>query len=335
MASLTRKQLVYLGCIIGAVYGIFARIMFGLNQTGDGFAVMSVSFIFGMPIALGFITVWFGEYRQNYGWTRRVLTPWLASLACLGCCLVFAWEGIICVLLWLPLILVLSSIGGLLAGFLRLLFPSDRTKNYCLAVVSLLPFLAAPLESLKQHAAEVRTVNTSIEIEAPADKVWEEIRSVPRIREDEHSFAVSHLLGFPRPVEAVLEGEGIGAVRYARFEGGVLFVERVTEWIEGKRLSFDIHADSKNIPPTTFDEHVTVGGPYFDVLRGSYTIQEQSSGRVVLHLSSEQRLSTGFNFYSRLWTEALMSDLQTYILRIIKQRAENAAIVRKTPSLPM
>src|SRR5690349_18614622 len=99
MASLTRKQLVWIGCALGAAYGILARLMFGLNKTGGIFAVMSSSFIFGVPVALGFITVWFGEYRERYGWPRRVLAPWLASLACLGCCLMFAWEGLVCIFL--------------------------------------------------------------------------------------------------------------------------------------------------------------------------------------------------------------------------------------------
>jgi hypothetical protein len=322
MASLTRKQLVWVGCGLGAVYGILARAMFGLNKTGGIFAVMSSSFIFGVPIVLGFITVWFGEYRERYGWPRRVLAPWLSSLACLGCCLLFAWEGIICIFLWLPLVLILSSLGGVLAGTLRLFFPSDRSKMFCVAVVAVIPFCAAPLESLRTAATEVRTVHSSIEIAAAPEVVWREIRSVPKITEAEHSFSLSHLLGFPRPVEALLEGEGVGAVRHARFEGDVLFIERITEWEEKKRLSFAIRADTESIPPTTFDEHVTIGGPYFDVLRGSYWIEEAGSKRVVLHLSSDQRLSTGFNFYSHLWTEALMADLQEYILGIIKRRCE-------------
>ena len=49
-----------------------------------------------------------------------------------------------------------------------------------------------------------------------------------------------------------------------------------------------------------------------------------SSTGIVLHLASDQRLSTGFNFYSHWWTEWLMNDLQSYILRIIKARAELA-----------
>lgn len=323
MPTLSREQLNWIGAGVGILYGLFARLMFGLNETGSAvFEVMSSSFILGVPVVLGFLTVWLSEYRKTYGWIRRVLMPWLSSLVCLGCCLLLAWEGLICVFLWVPLFLVLSSFGGLLAGLLRMCFPSDRGRSYCAAVVAVIPFLAAPLESLRDASTEIRRVETSIEIHASPAAVWDQIKSVPRIAETEHSFNFSHLLGFPRPTEAILEGSGIGAVRYARFEGDVLFLERITEWQEPERISFSIQADTENIPPDTFDEHVTVGGPYFDVLHGTYRIQTLGPGHVILHLSSDQRLSTRFNFYSHLWTEALMADLQNYILRIIKNRCE-------------
>ena len=145
---------------------------------------------------------------------------------------------------------------------------------------------------------------------------------MPLISEREQFFSVSHLLGFPRPLEAKLIGEGVGAVRQATFEHGVLFVETINEWDAPRSLSFSIHADTKNIPPTTFDEHVIIGGKYFDVLEGSYAVEDVGGGDVVLHLSSSQRLSTRFNFYSHFWTEYLMADLQNYILQIIKKRSE-------------
>ena len=325
MKALSSRQLAYIGAALGVAYGVLARFAFGYAEHfTNTYAVMMLSFIGGVPIALGFITVWFGEYRAKYGWTRRILMPWAASLAFLGCCLALAWEGVICIVLLLPLILLLSSIGGLLAWAIRPLFKSDRSRGCCVAALALLPFGAAPLENLRTAAAEIRTVETQIDIHADRATVWRQIRSVPRIRPEEHFFNFSHLLGFPRPVEARLEGAGVGAVRYATFEHGVLFVETITEWREQDRLVFSIHADTQNIPPTTFDEHVRVGGPYFDVLEGTYQIEALGNGTIRLHLSSRQRLSTRFNAYSHLWTEYLMANLQDYILQIIKRRCEQA-----------
>ena len=325
---LSAKQKLGVGLCMGVAYGLLCRLFFapwakpgpGLDRAA--WAVMSASFIFLVPFALGFIVVWFGEVEKS--WLRRIFGPWLAGLVFMAAAMVFNLEGLICVILWLPLVLVMSTLGGVLAGLIRDARASAGTRRMCVGAVALLPFLGGPLESLRERATEIRTVHTTIEVAATPAQVWRQIRTVPRITEAEHGYSLSHKLGFPRPTEALLEGTGVGSVRYARFEGNVLFVEKVTEWEENRRLSFSIEADTKNIPPTTFDEHVTIGGPYFDVLHGSYWIEPLGEGRVRLHLSSDQRLSTGFNFYSRWWTEWLMNDLQAYILRIIKARAEKA-----------
>lgn len=325
MKSLSQVQLVKIGLALGAGYGLFARLCFGMKATGQVFAVMSSSFIFGVPVVLGFLTVWCGEYRAGYGWARRIFMPWGSSLAFLGAALALVWEGIICIVIWLPLMLILSSLGGALAGLVRVWFPAGRERNYCAAFLALAPFIAAPLEHLRQPTTEIRTVATSIDIRASRDTIWQQIRSVPAIREDEQGFALTHLMGFPRPLEARLEGTGVGAVRNATFERGVLFVETITAWDDGRQLAFSIRADTAHIPPTTFDEHVTIGGPYFDVLSGTYALEDLGNGMIRLHLASDQRLSTRFNAYSHLWTEFLMADLQNYILRIIKRRCESPA----------
>ncbi len=319
----------FLGLALGVVYGLVCRLLFNVKAypsegvQGGLWAIMSLSFIFLVPMALGFLVIWFGETEKS--WVRRIFQPWFAGLAFMVAAIASHLEGFICVILWLPLVWFMSSLGGLLAGAVRDSRARDSSKRYCVAAVALLPFVTGPLESLRERETEIRTAHTSIEIAASPAQVWRQIRSVPRITEAEQGPSWSHRLGFPRPTEAVLEGTGVGSIRYARFEGDVLFVEKVTEWEENKRLSFSIEADTKNIPPTTFDEHVTIGGPYFDVLHGSYWIEARGPDRVVLHLASDQRLSTGFNFYSQWWTVWLMNDLQSYILRIIKARAEKAA----------
>ena len=326
MTSLSKKQLTALSLGLGLVYGLFARLVFGLSSTQTWFSVMSFSFILGVPVSLGFIVVWFADpERQKYSWLAKIFLPWGSTLLFLVSCLAIAWEGIICVILWLPLSLILASAGALLALLLQALVNRDRSKHLCVAIVACAPFVSAPLESLRTPSQDFRTVRTEVLIHASAETVWEQIRSVPRIQPSEHSASFSHALGFPLPVEAVLEGNGVGGIRYARFEGNVLFIETITEWHPPHQLTFEIVADTSKIPPTTFDEHVTIGGDYFDVLRGAYEIEILGPQQVRLHLSSVQRLSTGFNFYAGIWTEWLMADLQNYILKIIRRRCETGA----------
>lgn len=45
----------------------------------------------------------------------------------------------------------------------------------------------------------------------------------------------------------------------------------------------------------------------------------------MLHLESRQRLSTDFNAYAGLWTDAVMRTLQNSILQVIKARSESEA----------
>jgi hypothetical protein len=167
---------------------------------------------------------------------------------------------------------------------------------------------------------EVRRVENSIDIAAPPERVWRHIERVSAIDAKELSKSWTQRIGFPRPLEATLSYEGVGGVRHASFERGVLFVETVDVWEPERRLAFSIHADK--IPPTTLDDHVTIGGEYFDVLRGEYRIERLGEARVRLHLTSETRVSTDFNWYAHWWSDAVMRDVQREILQVIRKRCE-------------
>ena len=318
----TNKTTYVISVICAVSYGLFTRLAFGLKLTGDVFEIMSSSFIIGILIVLGFISIWFVRKEKKLAWYQYIVLPWISGFIFLACTLALVWEGIICIILWLPLVMILSTTGGLIAALALYIIKARSNRMYCVSFVCLLPFILAPIENLKERASDIRTVHSRIIIEAPIETVWKNIERVPAISEYEHRFALVHLLGFPRPVEAKLIGEGIGAIRHAIFEGNVLFLEHVTEWEKNKKISFTITANTENIPPDTFDEHVTIGGPYFDVLDGGYEIEKLEDGRILLLLKSQQRLSTNFNFYSYLWTEWLMKSIQDYILVIIKERCE-------------
>ena len=102
----------------------------------------------------------------------------------------------------------------------------------------------------------------------------------------------------------------------------MLFRETVIDWVPHRRLSFTIAVDS--IPTKTLDQHVTVGGEYFDVLDGTYEIVPISAKEVELRLWSTHRLSTHFNGYASLWTDFVMRQIQGNILQVVRDRAEAA-----------
>lgn len=307
----------------GIAYGLVFRWTFARHELEGLFGVMTFAFLCLVPLGIGFLTVWLGERSGRWPWSLRIFAPWISSLAALGAALLLAWEGWICVFLWLPLFVVEATLGGLLAVLVGYFARRRRAQGGFAALGILLsPLAVGPIEHLLPTPIEVRTVRTAIDIAAGPEVVWPEIARVRRFEEREHSFSLSHWIGFPRPVEATLSREGVGGVRHASFEGGVVFVETVTAWEPGVHLAFDIAADPGSIPMRTLDEHVTVGGPYFDVLSGDYRIEPLGPGRVRLHLASRHRVSTHVNLYARLWTDFILADTQRYILRVIRQRAE-------------
>lgn len=319
--SLEKKRVVPLKvlslgtCVFGAVYGILARIAFGSKEYPEIFGVMTFAFIFVVPLVIGFLTVRLAPEEARRSWLYCLFMPWIAGLICLAALLAFAYEGLICLVMMGPVMLALASVGGVLARLITKRGPVP------LAAFAALPFLVGPLEQKMARHNEIRKVENTIVIDAPADVVWRNIASVPEIRKDEAKPSWSHKIGFPMPLAATLSHEGVGGVRQATFERGILFVETVDLWEPGRRLGFGIKADP--VPATTLDEHVTVGGPYFDVLRGEYDIEPAGEGKVLLRLWSEHRVTTTFNTYAAVWTDAVMSDVQSLILGVIKNRAES------------
>lgn len=311
----------------GLLYGIFSRLAFGsaAGQLGDALGVMTLSFIFLVPLAIGAVTVYLASERQRRSWAFTILAPWVSTLLTLATAFATHLEGMICIVMIFPVFLLLASVGGVtmrIASEIAERRGRTRLRSHALAVVVVLPYLVGPVERQLGLVETEREVATQIRIRADAATVWRNIARVPAIRPEEQTVSMAHRIGFPKPLEATLSHEGVGGVRHASFERGVVFVETVTVWEPLRRLAFTIAADPGSIPAKALDQHVTVGGPHFDVLTGTYEIEPVAPGEVVLHLSSRHRLSTTFNPYARLWTDWVMRDVQENILNVIRRRCE-------------
>jgi hypothetical protein len=304
-----------LGALSGLVYGLVARMIadHGMGDPlGGFFGVMTWTFLLVVPLVIGYLTV---RPHPQPSWTFRLVAPWAPVLLSVLISWLVGWEGAICIVMGLPLLLVLSSVGGMIGAAL------GPRRNGPGIAIALLPLLLGPLERQVAVPTSLRRVETSIPIDAPAARVWSQIIEVPEIQPAERRPALFTRMGFPAPTSAVLTRHGVGGVRLARFEGGVLFVETITDWQPDRLLRFTIRAETDSIPVTTLDRHVVVGGPYFEVLTGTYWIEPAGHG-VILHLASELRVSTRFNFYAGRWADLIMRSIQQNILQVIKRRAE-------------
>lgn len=282
------------------------------------YGLMTLSFMFFVPFVIGIITSYYNRDVAKASKIVAITMPLFSILGVILITLILGWEGIICALMAIPIFAIMSLIGAFIGVKLFYQNP-NRTQ---ITFILFIPFIIAPIESYFGLNEKIFVEETSIEIFASEEQIWNHITRVEAITEEENRVSLFQILGFPRPIEATLDTVAVGGVRIAKFDRGLFFTETVTEMTPKKLLSFSIDADPNSIPPAALDEHVLVGGNYFDVLHGKYELEKISENHYDLHLSSQFRLSTNFNFYSGFWSKSIMRDIQNNILYIVKERSE-------------
>lgn len=315
------KQLKNILIAIGipTLYAIVLRLAFGVKDWNELFSVMSVTFLFLLPTIVGALTVYLSDKNKVEKLWYRIFTPWIPIFLFLIITLALAIEGWACWLMILPVFLIAASIGGLIGGYLKLKRRNDRLN---ISLLILIPFLISPVEQLIENIPGTYKAYTYIDINSSAEKIWENVTRVKTIEKNEDTGYLTEFLGFPRPLKAELNYNGVGAYREAIFTNGLIFRETVTEYEENKKMVFSIKANTYEIPSTTLDEHILIGGEYFDVLNGTYELEKLTEGKYRLHLYSTFKMNTTFNFYAGWWGKIIMKDIQNNILKVEKKRAE-------------
>jgi hypothetical protein len=301
------------------------RRTFAAQPMEDFLGLITLAFIFIFPFALGFVTVLFLPRHYKTSWIHALFLPWLAGLGVVAVIMILAWEAWICVLMAAPIFFPLISLGGMAMCAIARHNDSDLPHMSLLFLLAA-PYLVGVVENQLPSPDSIRTVQTQIVINAPAEAVWAQITSVPTIQPAEHRPAFFHLAGVPKPMQAMLPvapsaapENVIGMLRHSAYEGGLYFVEEITAWQPNHSYHFTIDLDPRTTPPWPWNQ---IGGPAFELIDGAYTLEPISADQVILHLQSRHRLTSKINAYGGLWTDFLLGDIQGYILRVVKNRAE-------------
>ncbi len=306
-------------CGVSLLYGLFARLLFASRVFDNYGSIVSWSFICILPFAFGALVTFLGFKLVGPSTFWRIWAPLIVITLGFFISIITDLEAILCVIVAVPIMAPSAMIGGIIMAFLL----KKSSGNLQVSFIALLPFLSAPLENIWQKPHQQVAITDTIEINATPEQVWAEIVSVPAIQSEELPSQWIYLLDFPKPIAAEIDHHGVGGKRLATFERDVSFFEVVTEYKPNKKLSFTIEADPEFIPHTAFDQHIIVGGRFYDVLDGSYTIETTKTGCKLI-LTSNHRLSTPFNSYAGIWSKWTMNQIQSSILTVIKNRAESS-----------
>ena len=295
--------------------GMLALSVYSLGSYG-------VSLFLGTPFVIGALTSFLfnRRYPASMRETHEVVLMTLAVIG--GVALLTAAEGAVCLLMAFPLGAVIGAMGAVIGRQIAVRDPA-RLAHALVAVV-LLPAGAA-LDA-RAPATSLREVRSSVEIDAPAAVVWRNVIAFPPLPEPSD---LVFRAGIAYPQRAEIRGSGVGAVRYCVFSTGA-FVEPITVWEPGRRLSFDVSRQPR--PLQEWSPYADVAPPhldgYFRSRRGEFRLVSLAGGRTRLEGSTWYEMRLYPEAYWVLFGDVLISRIHRRVLEHIKTTAESETSVK-------
>jgi uncharacterized membrane protein YhaH (DUF805 family) len=291
------------GAAVGC--GMLALSVYGLASYG-------ISLFLGTPFVVGALTAFL--FNRRYPATERESQQVVAmTIACVGgVALMSAAEGAICLVMAAPLGLGIGAMGAALGRRIAL---HDRSAvvNALLGVV-LLP--ATAIVDADRPPSALREVRSAVEIDASPAAVWRNVIQFPPLPEPSD---LVFRAGIAYPKRARIVGEGIGAVRYCEFSTGA-FVEPITRWEPGLRLSFDVRSQPR--PMQEWSPYADIAPPhldgYFRSRRGEFRLVALPDGRTRLEGSTWYEMRLEPAAYWVLFGDALIGRIHRRVLQHVK-----------------
>lgn len=306
----------------------------------------AISLLITVPI--GFATAWLGtQVLANYGWGIFVALPFIMGLtaaliygaprprsaaaqigvACLSVGLLglvlmgLAFEGLICIAMAVPLALPLAAFGGLCAYAIQ---KQRRFRTDSPAYVAMLLLITPGIEWL-EHAmprpSPVFVVRSSLEIQAPPEKVWDKVIAFTEIPAPaEWIFRA----GIAYPIRAEMVGRGVGAERHCVFSTGA-FVEPIQIWDAPHRLKFSVTANPAPMQEWTPYPHVDPPHLHGFLISegGQFLLTPLPNGATRLEGTTWYHHGLWPSAYWRLWSDEIIHRIHLRVLNHIREEAES------------
>ncbi|MBL8265787.1 hypothetical protein [Steroidobacter sp.] len=303
--------------VAGALVGVVLRLFYSGGPDGPYGAMMG-SFIFIAPLAVSAVTVYLAERLSRRSWGYYMLVGCAANALFVIGTMATMLEGLICVIIILPLFVAIGCIGALVMGAVCRLTNWPKQAVYSVAV---LPLILGAIEPTADLPVRLRTIERSVAVEAPREAVWDHLMNVRDIRRDEVEDGLAFRIGVPPPISALSDAVDGQPVRRISMGKHVHFDQIEAERREHEYVRWTQRFYPDSFPPGAFDQHVVMGGSYFDIDSISYSLQPEGA-KTRLTLSMHYRVSTRFNWYADAVARLVLGNLEEVLLGVYERRAE-------------
>lgn len=263
--------------------------------------------LWGLPFLMGLVGAWVWSPLKLRIGTTLLYSLYTTLIGLAGAAIVFH-EGVICLLMASPLILIFLAAGALVG---RAVFGRNSNDRMKVSVLPLLGVILAAEPGFRESNLAVMT--DEITIAARPEQVWPHVLAFSEIPEPPRYWLFR--IGLPYPTATTNGGNFVGADRACEFSGGVVFEEKVAVIEPNRRLAFDI---VKMPPDPELMGHI-------DTTRGEFELRDNGDGTTTLIGRSWYRLHVRPLWYFDWWTRDMGRAVHLRVMRNVKRLAEEAA----------
>jgi uncharacterized membrane protein YhaH (DUF805 family) len=273
-----------------------------------------------LPFTLGFAAALVYGIRQSRTMAGCVGVACLAVVLLGAALLALAFEGMICLMLAIPIALPLAALGGACGYAVQ---PHRWFQTNAPIALSLLLIFVPGIEWTEHAAARASptfVVHSAIDIQAPPEKVWREVVAFTEIPPPtEWMFRA----GIAYPIRAEMRGTGLGAERHCVFSTGA-FVEPIQVWDEPRLLKFSVTSNPPPMEEWTPYSHVEP--PHLrGFLRsngGQFLLTPLPNGGTRLEGTTWYQHGLWPAAYWHIWSDAIIHKIHLRVLRHIRDEVE-------------
>ena len=274
-------------------------------------------FVFA-PFVIGFLPSYFASKKLELSKRDCYSLSFTTLLVSTIALLVLALEGMICIIMALPILMLLVWFGAYIGFSMNHKKPmlNNATTIVILALYSL-GFLS--FDYINEPNSLI-AIKTNIVVKAPIEKVWQNVVTFDTIAEpNEFIFKT----GIAYPKNATIKGTGVGAIRYCNFTTGS-FVEPIRTWNEPNLLQFSV--ESQPVPMNELNPFWNVHPPhldgYFRSNKGEFRLKKIANNETLLQGTTWYEVDIYPEFYWKLWSDLIIHKIHKRVLNHIKKESE-------------
>ena len=269
-----------------------------------------------LPLIMGVVTtliLHFTNYQKSITYNIPLQAMGFFGLGLLF----FAMEGLLCIIMVAPLSLLANFIGFAFTKEIIKKKNTGNSKSFIFILLVSVPLFMS-FESMVGKKEKLRSVTTTITIDAAPEVVWENVIAFPELNEPTELIFKT---GIAYPISATIQGEGVGSTRYCNFSTGH-FVEPITIWDEAKLLQFDVinqPEPMKEISP--YNIHPNHLNGYWVSKKGQFKLTIKN-GKTILEGTTWYINKIKPDFYWTIWSDHIVHKIHQRVLKHIKHESE-------------